>query len=64
VNEAGVTVKVNEAKCIGCGSCVLFCPEEALQVSDSFIAQLDFQICTECLMCLNCCSNDALEVDD
>lgn len=55
-----MAIKVNEVRCAGCGSCVLFCPEEALEVSASFIVQVDSQICTECLMCLNCCSNNAL----
>ncbi|MFC2027991.1 4Fe-4S binding protein [Chloroflexota bacterium] len=56
-----MAIKVDEAKCIGCGSCVLLCPEEALDVSPSFIAEVDLNVCTECLTCLDCCSNDALE---
>ncbi|MFO8102345.1 MAG: 4Fe-4S binding protein [Dehalococcoidia bacterium] len=56
-----MAVKVNEANCIGCGSCALLCPQEALEVSASFIVEVDSRICTECLICLNCCSNDALE---
>ncbi len=55
-----MAIKVNEAKCVGCGSCVLFCPEEALQVSASFIVEVDFPVCTDCLMCLSCCASDAL----
>ncbi len=56
-----MAIAIKEANCIGCGSCVLFCLEEALQVSDSFIIEVDSQLCTDCLTCINCCSNDALE---
>ncbi len=55
-----MAIMVNEVKCIGCGSCVLLCPEEALDVSASFIVEVDSNICTECLTCLDCCPNDAL----
>jgi len=56
-----MAIVIKESNCIGCGSCVLFCPEEALTVLASFIAKVDEQLCTECLICLNCCANDALE---
>ena len=56
-----MAIHVNEARCIGCGSCVLLCPEEALEVPASFVVEVDLEVCTECLTCLNCCSNDALE---
>ncbi|NQT72725.1 MAG: 4Fe-4S binding protein [Chloroflexi bacterium] len=55
-----MAIIVNAAKCIGCGSCVLLCPEEALDVSPSFVVEVDSENCTECLTCLDCCSNDAL----
>ncbi|MFO8011297.1 MAG: 4Fe-4S binding protein [Dehalococcoidia bacterium] len=57
-----MTIIIRESNCIGCGSCVLFCPEEALQVSPYFFVEVHSTQCTDCLTCLNCCSNDALEV--
>lgn len=57
-----MTVRVSEADCIGCGSCVLLCPEEALEVSANFVVRVDPQACTDCLTCLDCCSLYALEV--
>lgn len=56
-----MAVVVDRTKCIGCGSCVLLCPVEAMEVSDTFVVTIDADLCTDCLTCLNCCSNDALE---
>ncbi len=36
-----MSIEVNEAKCTGCGCCILVCPEEALDNLPSFIAGID-----------------------
>lgn len=55
-------IEVNEARCTGCGCCVLICPEEAVDNRPSFIARIDEDLCTECLECLDGCPNQALDV--
>lgn len=56
-----MSIAVHEASCIGCGMCVLICPEEALEVAPIFVVEIDRDRCTGCLICLNMCPNDALE---
>lgn len=54
-------IEVDEAKCTGCGCCVLICPEGAVDNLPSFIARIDHDLCTECLECLEGCPTRALE---
>ncbi|MFH2011746.1 MAG: 4Fe-4S binding protein [Pseudomonadota bacterium] len=54
-------VNVNEAKCVGCGSCMPYCPVEALWAWGKAEVNDD---CTECLVCIDYCPVDALEVSD
>ena len=56
-----MTIAVDEANCIGCGMCVLICPEEAMEVTSLFVVEIDRDRCTDCLICLNMCPNDALK---
>jgi NAD-dependent dihydropyrimidine dehydrogenase PreA subunit len=51
---------VNEDKCIGCGQCVPFCPDEALEAWG--VAKVKREDCTDCLICVDYCPVDALEV--
>ena len=56
-----MAIAVNEAKCIGCGWCVLICSEEALQVVSTFVVKIAEGRCSACLKCIDVCPNDALE---
>lgn len=58
-----MSVSVNEATCTGCGSCVLSCPEGAVDNRPSFIARIDETLCTHCLVCVDYCPTDALVED-
>ena len=53
-------VNVDEARCTGCGCCILSCPEDAVDTRPSFIARIDEGLCTACLVCLDYCPTDAL----
>jgi pyruvate ferredoxin oxidoreductase gamma subunit len=55
-----MTIVVDEKRCIGCGLCDLLCPNYAFKVSDSFLSEVDLSLCTDCLLCLNCCPLDAI----
>lgn len=45
-----------EAKCCGCGSCKLVCPEEAAD------GGVDFSKCSQCLQCAQVCPTGALTI--
>lgn len=55
-----MSIVVAQRECFGCALCVLVCPEDALKVSPSFIAEVDRGKCTECRECLGYCPADAL----
>lgn len=46
-------------KCVGCGMCVMVCPEEALAVWG--LVEVDRKKCTDCLTCVEYCPVEALE---
>jgi ferredoxin len=57
-----MSIKINKSKCIGCGSCVLFCPTYALSVSiDNFRCKVDQNLCNECLVCIEYCPTESIE---
>ena len=51
---------VAEDTSVGCGRCITFCPEEALWAWG--ILEIDYEKCTECLICIDNCPVDALRV--
>ena len=55
-------VSVNEEKCVGCGSCMPYCPEDALWACAGRVEVKEN--CIECLTCIDYCPVDALEVAD
>jgi len=53
-------LEVNQAKCLGCGLCVSFCPTDALRAWG--LCRIERDNCTDCLICVDYCPADALEV--
>ena len=54
---------VNADECVGCGTCVDECPEEAISMNDDEIAVVDADKCTECGTCVDACPSEAISVD-
>ena len=49
-----------ESRCLGCGSCVEACPEDAITMTGSL--EIDAERCVMCGACAEACVADALEV--
>jgi NAD-dependent dihydropyrimidine dehydrogenase PreA subunit len=49
------------AGCLGCGACLLTCPEHAIRPRGSMLVVLGDR-CTRCGECVEVCPADAIEV--
>ena len=58
-----MSVKIDEGKCTGCGSCVDVCPVEAIVVENDK-AKVDADTCVDCGTCVDECPEEAIEMDD
>jgi len=47
-------------KCIGCGTCVQFCPEGCIKIENKK-AVIDYDYCKGCLICISECPVKAIE---
>ena len=57
-----MSININRLKCIGCGQCVMFCSEYVLSVSgETFKCQVDRDLCTDCLICIDYCPTGAIQ---
>jgi iron only hydrogenase large subunit-like protein len=53
------SIKVDEAKCIGCVACMKVCPTKAIRVRNAK-AQINFERCIDCGGCLRVCPHNAI----
>jgi len=51
--------EVDKTKCIGCSTCVPYCPEAAIEVRDKK-AEIDFEYCKGCGVCAQVCPVKAI----
>ena len=57
-----MAVKVDEAKCTGCGDCTETCPSEALKVENGKV-KVDEGECSDCAACVDVCPEGSLALD-
>lgn len=61
-----VSVKVDEEKCTGCGTCIDTCPVEVFELQEKDGKTLSVVVAEdECIVCRACevqCSEEAIEV--
>lgn len=63
VARSAFRVVVDEAMCIGCGSCEMRCPFGAIAVNENSIAVVDLLRCVGCGQCTLVCPVDALSLE-
>ncbi|MDY0126581.1 MAG: 4Fe-4S binding protein [Candidatus Cloacimonadaceae bacterium] len=57
-------IKIDEAKCTGCGACIPGCPEGALQIIDGKARLVSDLFCDGLGACLGNCPEHAIEVEE
>lgn len=57
-----MVAKVDVDECVGCGTCVDECPQEAISMNDDDIAAVNDE-CTECGLCVDACPTSAIALD-
>jgi ferredoxin len=56
-----MAVKIDANACVGCGTCVSVCPQEALSLDPKTKkAKVDGKKCVECLVCIDECPSSAI----
>lgn len=51
--------KIDIDECVGCGTCVDECPQEAISMNDDDIAVISDE-CTDCGLCIEACPTAAI----
>ncbi len=46
---------IRQEACSGCGVCMYYCPEEAIEMTDDRTAVIDKDVCVECGKCIEIC---------
>jgi ferredoxin len=63
LEESIMPAVVNREECVGCGTCVEECPEEAITLDDEDKAVVNKEKCTECKTCLENCPSEAISIE-
>jgi uncharacterized Fe-S center protein len=59
--HSDLSPKINKKRCIGCGECVEYCPQEAISTEEEKAA-IDPERCIGCGECIIICPNSAINV--
>ncbi len=55
---------VDRDECVGCGTCVEDCTEEAITMDDEEIAVINADKCTDCGTCVENCPSEAISIPE
>lgn len=58
-----VTLKLDEARCTGCGTCLEVCPHAVFQMNSRHVEIRDRDACMECGACSRNCPFEAISVE-
>lgn len=51
---------IDQEKCIACGLCISYCPEEAISRGEENKAEIDYRFCKGCGICANECPSKVI----
>jgi ferredoxin len=57
-----VTLALDQEKCIGCGMCIVVCPQAVLGMNNGYAQIENHDACMECGACANNCPTEAVTV--
>ena len=57
-----VTLALDQEKCVGCGMCLMVCPQEVLSMDNGSVGILNRDRCMECGACARNCPTEAITV--
>ena len=55
--------RVDKKTCQGCGDCVSYCPEAAIDYDTERKADIDYDVCKGCGVCANVCPKHAIKME-
>lgn len=58
--DSGVTIQIDEDKCVGAGECVTACPVSVFELVEGKAHATRVEDCTECCMCVDACPVKAI----
>lgn len=57
-------IKIDQAKCTGCGECVDICPMEVLEIQNEKSVAVKMDECEGCESCVATCPEEAITVTE
>ena len=58
--DNGVTIEIDEDRCIGAGECVTSCPVNVFELVEGKAHAIRVEDCTECCACIDACPVKAI----
>jgi ferredoxin len=55
---------IDQQACSGCGTCVAWCPTDAIALNDEELAQRDENACLGCGVCSRFCPEEAISLKE
>jgi NAD-dependent dihydropyrimidine dehydrogenase PreA subunit len=59
--EIKKTAYIDKEKCVGCGACILQCPQGAISLQPGWFSKVDESKCGGCGNCISICHRHAPE---
>gem|GEM_PF-1964788 len=58
-----MVISIDEYHCIGCGGCILICPNKAIALNGDNLAIVDSRLCNNCGDCISICPTEAILIE-